>query len=339
MKRSLSLLLALIITVAALIYALWGVDFAELTAVLVQGSYATLAPYVLGLAVFYWLKALRWTVILAPFGAFTWREVAPSMMIGFAASNVLPGHLGELVRSWLFSRQTSVPLSSVLVSIMLERILDVVGILLFYLAAIAVMDAPPEGLRIGAWVVALLLGLAWSGILLALLRPAWLFKVYDRATGRLGGGIKARGRQLLDNSVRALGALQSMGQVLQLIAYTLVKWALLGALIWLAVWAYGETVSLGVARVVLAVSTLAVTVPSAPGYVGAIQAAFVFALVPFGVLREVALAASVFFLVGHWVPVTLAGAGLLLWKGARLSEIRGELSKLREAEQQPGPAG
>ena len=59
---------------------------AELAEVLAQGSYVALAPYVLGLSVFYWLKALRWAVILTPFGAFTWREVAPSMMIGFAAS-------------------------------------------------------------------------------------------------------------------------------------------------------------------------------------------------------------------------------------------------------------
>lgn len=98
-------------------------------------------------------------------------------------------------------------------------------------------------------------------------------------------------------------------------------------MVWLALQAFDTFIPMSVAIIVLTVISLAVTIPSAPGYVGAIQAAFVFALVPFGVKQEIAFAASVFFLVANWVPVTTIGALFFVFTGLRVADVRQDVKK------------
>ena len=76
--------------------------------------------------------------------------------------------------------------------------------------------------------------------------------------------------------------------------------------------AMGVSIGPAVTIIVLTATVVAVTLPNAPGYIGALQAAFVFALLPFGISSESAFAGSVFFLVGNWVPVTSVGGLFML---------------------------
>ena len=101
----------------------------------------------------------------------------------------------------------------------------------------------------------------------------------------------------------------------------------MAVMVWLALSAFGTFIPMSVTVIVLTVISLAVTVPTAPGYVGAIQAAFVFALVPFGVKQEVAFASSVFFLVAQWIPVTTVGALFFLFTGLRVADVRHDVEK------------
>ena len=76
--------------------------------------------------------------------------------------------------------------------------------------------------------------------------------------------------------------------------------------------AMGVSIGPAVTIIVLTATVVAVTLPNAPGYIGALQAAFVFALLPFGISSESAFAGSVFYLVGNWVPVTSVGGLFML---------------------------
>jgi uncharacterized membrane protein YbhN (UPF0104 family) len=80
----------------------------------------------------------------------------------------------------------------------------------------------------------------------------------------------------------------------------------------------------------MAVLALAAAVPNAPGYVGAMQAAYVFTLRPFGISEELAFAASVLFLVCQWLPVTLAGAWYFIAGGLHVDEVRREIEAAEE---------
>ena len=332
MKRILSLVTVILVTVFALAYALWDVDFAELGALLSGGNYWMLVPFMGLLVLFYWMKALRWVYILRPVGRFTVGEVMPSMIIGFAANNLLPAHLGELVRTALFSHRFEKPISSVAITLLVERIFDLVAILSLYAIAMTIIGTPPDSLEIGAWFITLLMAGFFAAIAVILYKPSLVLNTGARLGAFLPERFQHRLTGVLENIIHAFSSLRSPLLVASMIAWSLLKWLLMGGMIWLTLIAYGSEVSPAICLVLMAVLALAAAVPNAPGYIGAIQAAYVFALKPFGISEETAFAASIMFLVAQWLPVTIAGATYFIAGGLHVAEVRKEIVEVEEQE-------
>lgn len=321
-KKTVSILVATGTTIGALVYALWGADLTKLGHLLEGANYFLLAPFLGLLACFYMFTGLRWNLLLRPLGRFTLFQSGPVMMIGFAGNNVLPAHLGEVARAIVFGRRHGLPVSSVLASLVAERILDVFAILFFYFLAVLIIDPFPEAIRFGAEAVAAVTAFGCVGIVLFLRFPGLFLALYGRLASWLPGGLREKGARLLENSISGFSALKSPRILLAMLGLSLAKWLAAGGMVWLALAAFATPITLGVTLVVIAVTALAVTVPGAPGYFGAMQAAFVFALVPFGVNQEVALASSVFYLISQWVPVTIFGGVCFAAMGLRWGEIQ-----------------
>lgn len=330
LKKTLSILTVTTITVLALIYALWDVDFPKLKRVLAEGDYWVVLPINGLLFLFFWLKAIRWSAILRPIGLFTTLQVVPSMMIGFAGNNVLPGRIGELMRTVVFAQRYNKSMTSVLISIVVERLFDVIAVLVLYEVAIVMLGDVPASLQIGAWIIALLLAGILLIIILTLWRPDIVLSLWDKIGFWLPEGLQIRIRGAINNAIVALTSLKSPGLVVVLLVSSLLKWMLNCVVIWYSLDAYGSVVSMEITAILLAVLSLASAVPNAPGFVGATQVAFVFALRPFGVGEEIAFAASVLYLVSQWIPVTVIGAFYFIVGGLEVAEIRREVEEVED---------
>ncbi|MBN1337238.1 MAG: flippase-like domain-containing protein [Deltaproteobacteria bacterium] len=68
--------------------------------------------------------------------------------IGFLAINVVPLRLGEFVRPWLFFEQDRIPFGESLAAVFVERLLDVLMLLVLLLLVGLLVPIPPEGVRI-----------------------------------------------------------------------------------------------------------------------------------------------------------------------------------------------
>jgi uncharacterized protein (TIRG00374 family) len=331
LKRALSLVASLLVTCATLAYALWDVDFPVLWGVIRDGRNWLFLPFVLILTVFFLLNAQRWSLMLRPFGRFSAMQVIPSMMIGFAGNNVLPFRLGELIRTVLFAREFEQPKSGVLMTLVLERALDVLGILLVFVLGLALIDPVPTAFRLSA-LIATLGFLALAAVLFLFLRyPHRARRLWSALSRPLAAGIAERGLLYIGHLEQGLQSLKSPAAASALIANSLIRWMLAASLAWLSALSYGPPISLGLSMVVIGVAAFAVSLPSAPGFIGPIQAAFVLALTPFGVSQEVAFAASVMFLLGHWVPVTAVGGFFFLSRHHSYARIRSECEDLQQA--------
>jgi len=317
MKKWLTTVVVIAVTALLLGYALWQVDLEALGEVLAGADYRYAAPFLLTLSLFFWVKAWRWAVILAPLGDYSVSQVTPAMMIGFAANNVLPAHLGEIVRSVWFARRYQQRVSAVLVSQVLERILDVLAILLLYLLAVPWIDTPPEAIRISVWVVSAGAAFLAMVIYAMLASPRRVFGLWRALSARLPAAIQSRGNTFLEDVLQALSSVRSPGRLLLLVSNSVIQWSLMGVCLWTSMAAMGVTIGPAVTVIALTATVVAVTLPNAPGYVGALQAAFVFALVPFGVSSESAFAGSVFYLVGNWVPITTVGGLFMVYAPTR----------------------
>ena len=331
MKRAVGIVASLLITCATLAYALWDVDLRVLWGLVLDGNSWLFVPFLAVLVVFFFLNALRWSLMLRPFGRFTAWDVGPSMMIGFAGNNVLPLRLGELIRTVIFAREFEQPKSGVLMTLVLERALDVLGILLVYVIGLALVDSVPPAFRWSA-IVAALGFLTLAALLILFLRyPHQIRHMWRVTTQSFSAGFQDRGIIYIGQLEKGLQSLKSPALASVLIAYSLIRWMLAVALPWFCVLSYGPPIPAGLAMVVIGVAAFAVSLPSAPGFVGPIQAAFVLALTPFGVSQEVAVAASVMFLLGHWVPVTAVGGLFFLTRHYSYSRIRSECETLESS--------
>jgi uncharacterized membrane protein YbhN (UPF0104 family) len=147
--------------------------------------------------------------------------------------------------------------------------------------------------------------------------PQLLFRLWRALSSKLPDWVQIRGETMLGDVLQALSSVRSPARLLVLLANSLLQWSLMAACVWMSTTAMDLHIGPAVTVIVLTATVVAVTLPNAPGYVGALQAAFVFALHPFGVSSESAFAASVFYLVGNWVPITATGGLLMLTTRAR----------------------
>src|SRR5262245_51083778 len=98
-----------------------GTNLKEIGSILSKAHLWLGTPLLLLQVPFYFLKAVRWRLLLAPVREErTTRLVAP-MMVGFMGNNVLPARIGEIVRMYLGARLMRIAQSQVLATIVLER--------------------------------------------------------------------------------------------------------------------------------------------------------------------------------------------------------------------------
>src|SRR5438034_5850745 len=132
--------IGLALSVFLLWYAFHGVHWAEVWRD-VRGADATLVvvAVIVGNMIFP-LRAIRWRPILDPIAPKLpylplWRATA----IGMMANNILPARIGELVRAYVLSRETTVPFSAAFASLVVDRVFD--GFIILMLMVLAMFDS------------------------------------------------------------------------------------------------------------------------------------------------------------------------------------------------------
>ena len=204
MKRLISLLAAVLITAAALVFALWDADFAVLWQTLLSGRHWVLLPFLAVLGIFFLSNAIRWTLLLDPFGCFSARQVLPSMMIGFAANNLLPLRVGELIRAYLFAREFRIARSGVLMTLVLERVLDLVAILAIYALGLLLLPDAPAAMRAGLWLATLGIGAIAAAVLAFAVMPQRIDRLWLSVSASMSQAVQARGSTYLEQFAKAL---------------------------------------------------------------------------------------------------------------------------------------
>ena len=130
-KRTAVLIVGLLISAIALYFAIRDTDGRQLLSTLADAKPVYAIPFLVLLFAFYLLKLFRWQILLTvPPIRPALAALAGPMTIGFAANNLLPFRVGEVIRVILGARSASISRSTILGSLVLERLFDVIAILL-----------------------------------------------------------------------------------------------------------------------------------------------------------------------------------------------------------------
>ncbi len=86
------------------------------------------------------VRAERWQYLLGPLGPTRFSTVFRTTVIGFAASAVLPARAGEVIRPYLLARREGLSATAAFATIVVERILDLLAVLLLMAAFLIWFD-------------------------------------------------------------------------------------------------------------------------------------------------------------------------------------------------------
>ena len=133
--------LILLLTLGLLWFFFRNADMPRVWAEMRHARAPLLLAAVLVTGLTYVLRALRWQYLLAPIGHTHFSNAFRATVIGFAATFLLPARAGEIIRPYLLARREGLPGTAAFATIILERLLDLVTVLLLF--AFFVLTADP----------------------------------------------------------------------------------------------------------------------------------------------------------------------------------------------------
>lgn len=326
-KRILQIAAGVVVTIVCFVIAFWGVDLGMVTSSFARANYASLPLLLVLLTLFFWLKAIRWRMLLTPAREFRTMEVVPAMMIGFMGNNLLPAHLGEFIRVFVLGRQYRISKTTVFSSVVLERVFDVIAILLVFGISMLLVKGLPEDYKTASLYLG---GLTIAAIFILVAYLVWterFVRVISWFLSRiplLSEGIRDRVLGMLESGAVGLAALKNVKLVAGIVITSFLQWGIMGGMVYVSLVSFGIYISPLASFVVVGVTAIGVTVPSSPGFFGVIQACFRVSLVLFGVDEADAVAASVYYHLAYYIPVTVVGLWYVNRLGLRLGKIEEE---------------
>lgn len=293
-------------------------------------------PYFLGAAVVvictsYLVRALRWGALLRPLGPARLSDLFAATTIGFSALFLI-GRTGEVVRPVVLPmRDPRVRPSAAFVTILVERVYDVIAVVLMF--AINLLWFKPtntlgnEFQRVRLTGIGLLIcGVLIVAALIFLRRNSvatisWLSRLVTKwrfVPARLSRLVISTLEQL----VRALRVLANVRELAETIGWTALLW--LGIILanLLVIRAFGLPFGLTETIFVLGWSLVGSLVPTPGGAAGAFHAATAAGLLFLGVAKEMAAAISIVMGIVDFGSALLFGVYYFIRGDLNLSRLR-----------------
>jgi len=316
----LALSLGLGVSSGAFWWVLQRVPPVELWTQLRDANWFWAIPLFGALGLHFWLKVIRWSLLLRPLTPAPTRRLWAPTVLGYFANNLLPARLGELLRIHLGARCLGVRHLSILATLVVERVTDLLAIMSLFGCAVALgRDVGREFTALGMGTLAAALGILLALVIFRRLGNRWqLLRSHNRASKYLF--TVWEGLEVLEHPRLLWGV--AVTSVLQ--------WLLSAVTIYCSFRAFGVSPSTTVTLTLLGVSTLAVMVPSVPGYLGVMQAAFVLVAAPLNLDEGLALSVSVFFHLLTWGSINMVGLFFLVRFGFALQDIDREAREAAE---------
>lgn len=335
MRASIHTLVVTVLAVGLLGLFLRQADFGAVWATIRSGDpVAVLASAVL-VFVSYALRAWRWQYLLAPMGRTSFGTAFRATVIGFAASFLLPARAGEFLRPWLLARREGMATSAAFATILLERVLDLIVVVVLLSVFLVAFDPglarlDPSADRLirlgGAASAAGALGLLGVMVVLARnpdLLPALLRRLDAILPARMAEAVARLARTFAEG----LAIVRQPARLAGALAASVPLWAVIGWQIWWVSHGLGVALPASGTLLVMALLVVGVAVPT-PGAVGGFHEAYRIGVTTFfAANNDRAVAAAIVLHATGLIPTTLIGIWMMTKEGLTL----GRLASVAEA--------
>ena len=322
-KRALGYLFAL----AGLFWVFHDLHPRQLVSVITVHSWWLVAASVFFDVLTYMLQGLRWGLLLAPVGHLGPLRATQAIYAGLFTNEVVPLRFGELVRAFLASRWLRSNIGVVIPSMIVERFLDALWLVVGLGLAAIFVPLPRNLVKAGDWLGAVVLAITIAFIWMVLRKERAL--EWSITEDVLRSGRHARGLSFLSRLARGLREIGISRGLYAAVALSAGMLACQALAIWLLMLSFGLRLSVLAATVVVLIVRLGTAIPNAPANVGSFQFFTVLALGLFGVEKTVAAGFSIvdFFILT--APLWIIGLFALSRTGMSIGDMRVAIGGMR----------
>lgn len=274
MKKMAQLVVGCSVSAVMMYMAFKDLDIAQLKNDISQLALWPILPFLALFVAHYYLRSLRWRLLLpTPHGeVVSLRKLFDSMMVGNLATFLLPFRLGEFIRPLMLTRLSEYSFASSFISVVIERFFDLSAVLISFAIVIPLLpELPPwatvAAYSLGVLALCLLLFLVFGCLFPSLIRA--MVEIFVKPLPDKFGSIVTR---FLGDLLTGAAVIATPSRLVGIVGLT--------ALIWISSFLQfydllfmfpheQRSFLLGVTLCVFV--SLAVALPSAPGFVGVFQ--------------------------------------------------------------------
>jgi len=305
-------------------------DFGQLVAAFRNVDLRYLVAAVLASVASFYFRALRWKFLLLPLKKCSTGTVFSATSIGLMVNMLFPARLGELARTYVLAERETLGKSSVLASVVIDRLADVFSLLVLLIATLFLLDFPSgsvmerQALLAGGYTT-LVVSILVLGFLVALKTGRIKFPaVGSRSTKWLPPRITEKAGRLVDSFVHGVRLPTKFRHLFAIALSSIAAWTFSLIPVDLVLRSFGILLPISASMFILVMLAFAVMVPATPGYIGTYPYACVTALNVFRIPQGQALSVALVIHAVSFLPVIVAGFVCLWGAGLTLKEFGNE---------------
>ena len=306
LSRRLALFLGVIISLVFGTLAVRDVDLQVFWNGIEEMQYLWLLPSLAALGATMYLRAVRWRLLFAPETRPPFGAAVRALLIGLLFNQILPLRAGEAARVVALNREAGTSRAEAMGTAVVERIFDVLALLLILFATLPLLPALGWIRGVAAFALAFV-GLVVLGAVCLILFGERLLRLALAPFSFLPGVSRERTDAAAVNLAGGLGALHRPRLAAAAFGVTILSWAVAGLSYWFVMIGFGFETGFDGALLLLVTTNLALVIPSLPAGVGVFEAATIFTLATFDISESRALACAVVLHAVNFFPYIAVG--------------------------------
>ncbi|MBU2514726.1 flippase-like domain-containing protein [bacterium] len=306
----LKLMIGIAISGLFLYLAFGKIDFGKMKESFQNANMWLFIPAIFVQFIAHWVRSIRWQYFLNSIKRVPVSTLFTATMIGYVGNTVLPAHLGEVFRANVVGNKEKISTSSTLATLVIERLIDVLSLLVIMVVALIIYPFPDWVTKSGYIMFVLTIGLF---VFLVLLKQK-----NDNTVRLLNFGLKLLPKSIaqkvdgiITSFIDGINGMERKRDYLIVFVLSLSIWFFYWLTLLFVFLSFNlfEIYNINIVSsvVLLVITTISVVVPSSPGYVGTYHYLCQLSLELFGVPRSVGLS---FAFVAHGlsiIPTAIVG--------------------------------
>jgi len=259
------------------------------------------------------IRTWRWRILLDPLKKTDFNNRFLSVLIGFAANCILPARLGEFIRANSLGQVEKISKSATFATIVIERLFDGFVLLLVLVCGLIYTTFPEKLSYISKSLQGSAAFLFFAYLLLIIFIIGFKYRtdlfiiIIDRLLFFISIKLRRKLTEIIRDFSQGLSPVKGIDSWIMLIFWSVLLWAFSLFQIQLIESSIGIELPFIATFIVLAMASMGVMIPSAPGFIGTFHLSVQYGFMFYGVSNEEALSAAILLHASFFFPTILFG--------------------------------